>query len=191
MGSPREASKESILYHLNDILDRPFGYLTYANDLVEMEMAEEPVEPFLNDNLSEAIEVFQNVLNHPHADRVNIKHEVDELINVLKEIKTDFNEGYLDKSELANVFESDLIPDLQRIMEENAEKLEIQERFNHVDKYEGFEEALRAIGARRTRRRKSTIHRKKRKIRRTKRHKKKRKSRRTKRHRKKRKSRNM
>lgn len=172
MASPRDASKESILYHLNDILDRPFGYLNSADRLVEMEMAEEPVEPFLNDNLNEAIEVFQNVLNHPHAHSVDIKHEVDEFINVLKDIKKDFNDGYLDKSELANVFVLDLIPDLERIMQENAAKLEIQERFNHVDKYEGFEEALRAIGARR--RRKTKRRRRKRK---TKRHKKRRKTR--------------
>ena len=184
MERPREASENSILYHLNDILDRPFHYLGNADRLVQMRMAEEPVvEPLLNNNFDEAIELFQNVLNHPNADRLGIKKDIGDFIYALKEIKNDFNEGSLNKTQLSNLFTQDLIKDLEGYIAENAGKLQIEHRFNNVDKYEGFEEALREIGARRkTKRHRRKTRTRKRKTRRTKRRRRK-----TKKHRKRRK----
>lgn len=181
MESPREASENSILYHLNDILHRPFGYLGNAH-----RMAQEPVvERLLNNNFDEAIELFQNVLNHPNADRLGIKTDIGHFIIALKDIKRKFNEGSLDKTQLSNLFTQDLIQDLAGYIRENAEKLEIEDRLNNVDKYEGFEEELREIGARRKtkrHRRKTRTRKRKRKTRRTKRRRRK-----TKKHRKRRK----
>ena len=168
MASPREASKRSILEQLR-IIERildPF---------------EVPTMDEHNNNIDEAIKRFQKVLNHPNTDRIHrrglwIKDDFTDFIDILKERKEDFKNGIFDLEEAVEII-AELNEDLETVMERFQEQLEIQERFNNVDKYEGFEEALRAIGARRTRRRKPKRHSKKRKSKKPKRHRKKRKSR--------------
>ncbi len=182
MGSP-EASKRSILHHLR-IIDRilnPFGVPTMDEH---------------NNNIDEAIKRFQKVLNHPNTDRIYLvpphgrwriwlKDDFTDFIDILKERKEDFRNGIFDLREADDVI-AELNGDLETVMERFEEQLEIQHRFNNVDKYEGFEEALVAIGSKRHKKsRKPKSHR--RKSRKPKSHR--RKSRKPKRHRKRRKTR--
>ena len=173
MASPREASKRSILEQLqiiNRILD-PF---------------EVPTMDEHNNNIDEAIKRFQKVLNHPNTGRIHngrglwIKDDFTDFIDILKERKEDFRNGIFDLEETVEVI-AELNGDLETVMERFEEQLEIQHRFNNVDKYEGFDEALVAIGSKRRKRKTKRHRRKSRKSkikRKTKTHRKKRKSRR-------------
>lgn len=154
MASP-ETSKRSILYQLR-IIDRilnPFGVPTMDEH---------------NNNIDEAIKRFQKVLNHPNTDRIHdgragaarlwIKDDFTDFIDILKERKEDFRNGIFNLREADDVI-AELNGDLETVMERFEEQLEIQERFNNVDKYEGFDEALVAIGSKK--RRKTKRHRRK------------------------------
>ena len=166
MASPREASKRSILEQLR-IIERildPF---------------EVPTMDEHNNNIDEAIKRFQKVLNHPNTDRIHrrglwIKDDFTDFIDILKERKEDFRNGIFDLEEAVEII-AELNEDLETVMERYEEQLAIQDRFNNVDKYEGFEEALRAIGSKRRKRKTKRKSRKSRKSKKMKRHRKSRK----------------
>ena len=126
----------------------------------------------VNDNINEAIHFFKKILNHPNTHRIHnggglwLKDDIIEFIDILRERKEDFRNGIFDLQEAFEVID-ELNGDLEIVVERFKEELDIQARFNNVDKYEGFDEALVAIGSKRDRKsRKPKRHRKRRKTRR-------------------------
>lgn len=150
-----ESHELSLLHHFNDMFENNLEPLSNIDIWVEGGYTtEEDFEKMIIYHLDDSISGLEKILNHPHSNRLGLKAGTKKFIDRIKNIKNNY-EKLQSREVVGEIFKYQLQPDFQIFFRNNREKIRLQDRFNNVEKYEGFEEALTAIGHKRRKKRKT------------------------------------